>query len=322
MSSHHVLERRQQWDTPMGGMTSAIGTYAIHSRFLGVNPTVPHDLIASMLFCLIFAGLIGGCVFLGRNPFLRTISMYTLFLASLFLFLAFAIRAGISNSSDPKKSSFIAESLFLIFAQFCILDVWMMRMRDELIDYYDDSYRLDLRGPASLKAIMNSVKKSAETRCVLVTRVVIIPLCVILYIVGYSTLPDPDDPAIVGRHGSTREVASFMVFIVLCTMQAMTLKHACFNLPPWLPYLIFFGMALLLWLPAIYAFCLLAVAPDSSSFVRSKTFFYVSFGFAQAVAIGGLIAMHRQKRIWEYEVGQESAPEEGKEPPDQVEVVE
>lgn len=288
-----------------GGMASAIGAYAVHSRFLGVNPTVPHDLIASMLFCLVFAGLAGGCVFLGRNPLLRTISMYTLFAASCFLFLAFAIRAGISNSSSPKKSSYIAESLFLVFAQFSILDVWMMRMRDELIDFYDASYNLDLRGPKDWKSVLNAFKKHAETRCVLVTRTIIVPLCVILYIVGYATLPNPEDGVQAGRRGATREVASFTVFIVLCTMQAVSLKHACFQQPPWIPYTILFGIALLLWLPAIYAFCLLAVALDSSSFVRSKTFFYVGFGFAHALAIGILIAMHRQKRMWEYELGQE-----------------
>ncbi|WAQ86036.1 hypothetical protein PtA15_6A666 [Puccinia triticina] len=182
MSARHAFGRRQQWESPMeGGMASAIGAYAVHSRFLGVNPTVPHDLIAT----------------------------------------------------------------------------------------------------------------------------IIVPLCVILYIVGYATLPNPEDGVQAGRRGATREVASFTVFIVLCTMQAVSLKHACFQQPPWIPYTILFGIALLLWLPAIYAFCLLAVALDSSSFVRSKTFFYVGFGFAHALAIGILIAMHRQKRMWEYELGQE-----------------
>jgi hypothetical protein len=54
-------------------------------------------------------------------------------------------------------------------------------------------------------------------------------------------------------------------------------------------------------------------ALDTSSFVRSKTFFYVGFGFAHAVAIGGLIVMHRRKRVWEYQVGQDAAGEEAKE---------
>ncbi|KAH9472152.1 hypothetical protein Pst134EA_002777 [Puccinia striiformis f. sp. tritici] len=311
---HHLLDRRQQWETPMGGMASAIGSYAIHSRFLGVNPTVPHDLIASMLFCLVFAGLIGGIIFLGySNTLLRTIQMYTLFAASLFLFLGFAIRAGISNSSIPKKSSFIVESLFFVFGQFCILDAWMMRMRDEMVDFLDHSHRLDLRGPDGWKSILKSVKANPETKCVLTTRILILPLCGILYIVGYASLPNPEDGLQTGRHGATREIASFLVFIAICAMQAISVKRACFNLVPWLPYTILFGISLLLWLPALYAFGLLAVALDTSSFVTSKTFFYVSFGFAQAVAIGGLVVMHRQKRIWEYKVGQESAPEgEGK----------
>jgi hypothetical protein len=42
----HQQHPRQQWDTPMGGVASPMGAYAIHARFLGVNPTVPHDLIA------------------------------------------------------------------------------------------------------------------------------------------------------------------------------------------------------------------------------------------------------------------------------------
>ncbi|KAI9610191.1 hypothetical protein H4Q26_007191 [Puccinia striiformis f. sp. tritici PST-130] len=246
---HHLLDRRQQWETPMGGMASAIGSYAIHSRFLGVNPTVPHDLIASMLFCLVFAGLIGGIIFLGySNTLLRTIQMYTLFAASLFLFLGFAIRAGISNSSIPKKSSFIVESLFFVFGQFCILDAWMMRMRDEMVDFLDHSHRLDLRGPDGWKSILKSVKANPETKCVLTTRILILPLCGILYIVGYASLPNPEDGQ-TGRHGAHE-------------------MHLVFSL---------------------------------------------CFGFAQAVAIGGLVVMHRQKRIWEYKVGQESAPEgEGK----------
>jgi hypothetical protein len=32
-------------------VASPMGAYAIHARFLGVNPTVPHDLIAWVYLC-------------------------------------------------------------------------------------------------------------------------------------------------------------------------------------------------------------------------------------------------------------------------------
>ncbi|POW19054.1 hypothetical protein PSHT_05112 [Puccinia striiformis] len=343
---HHLLDRRQQWETPMGGMASAIGSYAIHSRFLGVNPTVPHDLIASMLFCLVFAGLIGGIIFLGySNTLLRTIQMYTLFAASLFLFLGFAIRAGISNSSIPKKSSFIVESLFFVFGQFCILDAWMMRMRDEMVDFLDHSHRLDLRGPDGWKSILKSVKANPETKCVLTTRILILPLCGILYIVGYASLPNPEDGLQTGRHGAHEflgvhsDLCDASYFGQARLLQPCTLVTLYDSL--WDFTLTLVTRPICIWSSRcgkqvkstitqdmdkkkyedinspIYFLSLRFTkqkkALDTSSFVTSKTFFYVSFGFAQAVAIGGLVVMHRQKRIWEYKVGQESAPEgEGK----------
>jgi len=308
---------RQQWDSPP--TPSRLAQYAIHVRFLGVNPTVPHDLIASMLFCLVFAGLMGGAGFLGRTPAFRSIPLYTLALASLFLFLAFAIRAGIANASDPRKSSFVAQSLFFVFAQLCVLDAWMARIRDEYIDFLDDTNRVDLRGPAGWKSVLNSCKKHSETRWVMVTRGVIWPLCLTLYMVGYATLPSPDEGLQTDRHGATRQVASFLLFIVLTTMQAMSLKHACFALPPWLPFTILFAISLLLWLPALYAFCLLAVVPDDAAFVKAKTFFYVGYGFAHAAAIGGLLALHRRSRRWKYPVAQDDPPipDEPKEPSQQ-----
>ncbi|KNZ61019.1 hypothetical protein VP01_1463g3 [Puccinia sorghi] len=304
----------------------------------------------SMLFCLVFAGLIGGCVFLGRTPAFRAIPLYTLFVASLFLFLAFAIRAGIANSSDPPKSSFVAQSLFLVFAQLCVLDAWMARIRDEYIDFLDDSNRVDLRGPAGWKSLLNMLKEHAETRWVMMTRLLIWPLCLTLYMVGYATLPSPEDGLQTDRHGATREVASFLLFIVIATMQALSLKHACFELPPWLPFTILFAISLLLWLPALCeylsptldrspnpapqnadgvfsfplclspdAFCLLAVVPDDASFVKAKTFFYVGYGFGHAVAIGGLLALHRYSRVWEYPLPQddEAHDDEPKEQPPQ-----
>lgn len=309
MFIYHSLERRQQWPSPV---TTAIGEWAIHFRFLGVNPTVPYDLIASMLLCLAFVALIGGCVFVARNKMCRTVGLYTVFVASIFFFLAFAIRAGISNSSNPTKSSFIVESLFLVFGQLCVFDAWMERMVDELLDFQDDNKKIDLRGPDTLKGLREVFQKHIETKISLITRVIVVPLCIILYFVGYLTIPDPSVGFQTVSKNVARGAASFLIIVMLCTMQLVTLKTACFEQPPWLPFLILYGISLLIWLPAAYAFCLVAAA-DTSSFIREKTFFNLSFGLAHILAIAGLIFMHRQKPIWDYRGEHAPVSEEEKE---------
>lgn len=311
--SIQLLTRRQQWPTLANGVGSPIGDYAIHVRFLGVNPTVPNDLIVSMLFCLVFAGLVGVGIFLGRNPAYRNMPMYTLFATSILFFLAFAIRAGISNSSNPSRSSFIVECLFLVFGQLAILDTWTTRTTDEIVDWLEHKGKLDLRGEADWKSQLRKMCHDPASRWALLTRIIIIPLCVILYIVGYATVPDPVYGAQSGSNNATRAIASFLVIIALCTMEAIHLNHACFESPPWIPCAILFAIGIMLWVPALYALCLLATAPDTSSLVRSKTFFYVGFGGVHAIVIAGLILMNRQKRVWEYQAGQEPPPEEGKE---------
>ncbi|MBW0499217.1 hypothetical protein O181_038932 [Austropuccinia psidii MF-1] len=309
----HSLDRRQQAFPSGGG--AAVQAWALRARVLGLDPAMPNDLIASMLFSILFAVLAGACVFAGRARPYRTLSMYTLFAASVLLFLAFAIRAGIANSTLPTRTSFIVECLFLVLAQLCILDVWIMRSRDELIDFLEFDKKIELRGDAKFRDSIRGALFNSETRFAFVARLIILPLCLLLYLIGYITLPDLATELPNTHSSRLRGTASFLTLFLLAMMNVTMIGSACLEKPHWIPQVILFGTAAMLWLPALYAFCLIAITVDSSSIVQSTAFFYAGFGFAHAVAIMTLIAMNRMKRLWVYRVGPDFQPDGGPPPP-------
>lgn len=140
-------------------------------RVLGLNPTMPNDLIAcvflielvinilhfffpfiffvfknwslhfhthththllyksSMLFSIVFLGLLLGCGVVCRQRAYRSTSIYILSVGTLLTFLGFAIRAGISTSQNPTRLSFVFESMFLIIGEICIVSwSWLFNL--------------------------------------------------------------------------------------------------------------------------------------------------------------------------------------------------
>ncbi|CAH7667844.1 hypothetical protein BY996DRAFT_4576423 [Phakopsora pachyrhizi] len=315
--SFHPFDRRQLVSSYGGGdgtILSGMLDYTIHARILGLNPTMPNDLIASMLFAIFFGILVGGCVYVGIDKRYRNFSVFTLFGASVFSFLGFAIRAGISNSIRPSRLSFIAECIFFIIAQILLLDTWVMRSRDELIDFLEYKLKIDLSGKKARDSIAGMIFNS-ETRFAFFSRLVLLPICLILYVAGYFMIPDPANGIPSDSSSRLRGVSSFLLVFLLTTMNFVMILSACVNLPPWIPQVVLFGTSAMLWIPALYSFCLVAVVIDSSPVVRSKTFFYFGFGVGHGLAIIALLSMTRVEKIWSYRVGPEFSHEDGPPPP-------
>ncbi|KAG0147593.1 hypothetical protein CROQUDRAFT_655978 [Cronartium quercuum f. sp. fusiforme G11] len=285
--------------------------WALEERILGLYPAIPNDLIASMLFSIVFLALLGGCYFVWRLRPYRSLSIYILAVACLVTFLGFAVRAGISNTLVPTRASFMVECMLFIIGQLCTLDAWAMRTRDELVNGLAEREGVDLQAQPTPRSWLLAAKHSWESRIALFSRLLILPLSFLLYLIGYAMTPGPADEHFDGSEGlKVRGAASFLPLVILAIMSLVLVMKACLYTQAWLPVLLYFFASIMLWLPALYAFCLVSIAVDTSSLVISKTFFYTAFGFAQAVCIIILLFLTRRPANWVYD-----QPTEGDPPP-------
>ncbi|KAH9816876.1 hypothetical protein DFH28DRAFT_964815 [Melampsora americana] len=295
--SQRYHSRRQAIPPP----NSSKATWVIHERVLGLYPTMPNDLIASMLFSIVFLGLLVGCFVVWRHRPYRSLSIYILATGSFTTFLGFAIRAGISTNPDPSRASFMVECMMFIIGQLCFLDVWVMRTRDEIVDGIAEREGVDLQAHESPRTWLLAAKHSWDTRLALASRLLVLPLCLLLYLIGFAILPGPNNENHDNQESlKIRGGASFLPLSILAVMDIVLVMKACFYSQAWLPIVLLFVASIMLWIPAIYSFCLVTITTDTSTLVRSKTLFHAGFGFTQAVGIMIILFLTRRPALWAY----------------------
>ncbi|EGG07106.1 uncharacterized protein MELLADRAFT_106149 [Melampsora larici-populina 98AG31] len=243
---------------------------------------VSHD--AQRFDCAIFLGLLAGCFVVWRHRPYRSLSIYILATGCFTTFLGFAVRAGISTNPDPSRVSFMVECMLFVIGQLCFLDVWVMRTRDELVDGVSEHEGVDLQAHESPRTWLLAAKHDWDTRLALASRLLIIPLCLLLYLVGYAILPGPQDVRFNSQESlkvranehSALGGASFLPLSILAIMDIVLVMKACLYSPAWLPTLLLFVASIMLWIPALW------------------------FGFTQAVCIMILLFLTRRPALWAY----------------------
>ncbi|GAA5859671.1 hypothetical protein JCM8547_006186 [Rhodosporidiobolus lusitaniae] len=253
------------------GRCAESGNQRIHAHLLGGNYVDHSDLAPSAVLCVVFCLAIGG---VGWRYWQSRVKTLFVFIASfLATGLAFAVHAAIANTSpvNVNRSTVIAEQILFVLGQLLLIAGSILYTRRFLT-------RVTLVHWPSTFLYFSAA--------ILVTSF-------ILACVAFSRAPTPVNSFYPSLQYSQLRIAAVVLPFILVTLNALLLpfaKMVALELPG-----LELGLLLLaswfLWVPAFYAFCVVAITADSSPLVCSQVFFYLSFGLFTLLSVIPFLAL-------------------------------
>ncbi|GAA6006590.1 hypothetical protein JCM10207_004986 [Rhodosporidiobolus poonsookiae] len=253
------------------GRCAESGNQRVHAHLLGSNWVDKSDLAPSAILCVVFFLAIGG---VGYRYWQARVKTLFVFIAAFFTNgIAFAIRAAIANTAprNVNRSTVIAEQVFFVLALLLLITGSILYTRKFL-------YR------ATTIHWPNTVLYLSAT--ILVTSF-------ILACVAFSRAPEPVNSFYPDLQYSQMRIAAAVLPFILTLLNALLLPFAKL-IAPELPGLELGLLVLAAWflaVPTFYAFCVTAIAADSSPLVCSQIFFYLALGLFELLAVVPLLAL-------------------------------
>ncbi|BGO96572.1 hypothetical protein NBRC10513v2_000510 [Rhodotorula toruloides] len=258
------------WSGGASGRCADSGYRGIHAHLIGGNWADKTDVAPSAVLCLVSFLALAGVGWRYRE--VRVNYLFVFVAALVFLALAFAIHAGLANTSPSNRpvsatstSDAFFYTAFLLFLIGHILFTRVFLNRASLVHW-----------PNTLLYIA-------------------LVLLIIATILFYASLSRAQTgaSAIPPRQYSQMRIASASFELIVTILYALLLPLAKLVAPelPGLELGLLTLAAWFLFVPAFYLFCIAAITADSSPLVCSQTFFYLSFSLFPFLALAILIGL-------------------------------
>ncbi|GAA5834851.1 hypothetical protein JCM11251_002042 [Rhodosporidiobolus azoricus] len=261
----------ESWGSSVSGRCVDSGNTRVHAHLLNGNWVDKADLAPSAILCVAFFLALLGIGW--RYKQYRVNALWAFIAAFLSSGVAFAIRAGIANTSPRNltRSPVAAEQILLVLGQLLLL----------------------LGAVLYTRAFMLRATLVHWPNTFLYASLTIIIVSFILSCVAFSRLPDPPNSYFPDLQYTQMRIASAILpFILLCLVVLLLPFAKLFA--PFLPGLELWLLVLtawFLWVPAFYSFCVVTITSDSSDLVCSNLFFYLSFGLFPFLSLIPLLSL-------------------------------